>query len=842
MQPIPLPIEQVLDELREALEFRMNAVLAAPPGAGKTTRVPLALLNAPWASGKRILMLEPRRIATRSAARYMAASLGEQAGQTVGYRMRHDSRVSGATRIEVITEGILTRMLQDDPALEDVGIVIFDEFHERSLHADLGLALCLQAQSLLRPDLRLLVMSATLDTSRISELMEDAPVVVSVGRAYPVETRYRSGPRDDAGLIAMATTTIVTALEREQGDILVFLPGIGEIRRLETKLAWLRLDPAVSVATLHGSLSQEAQDRAIASSPAGTRKIVLATSIAETSITVEGVRTVIDCGLSRVPMFSPRTGLTHLETVPVAMDSAEQRRGRAGRVAPGVCYRLWSEAEERQLPLRGVPEICVADLSSLALELAAWGAADPAELRWLDSPPAPAYRQARELLAQLGALDAAGATTPHGRRMASLGLQPRLAHMLLMAASLGHGQLACELAALLGERDPLRAAGGAAAFAAADVRLRVEALRRAALAGASSGGSSAAAAEAQAWRRIAEEAARLARATGATGAAAGDIENCGLLLAFAYPDRIAQRRPDGRYLLRNGRGAAFRHVQLLAQSDFIVAVELDDQGVDCRIDLAASLDYSDLERHFGDQIEVEETVDWDRESQSVKARKRHRLGALILKDIPNPNPDPVACMSTLLRGIEIEGLHILPWTKSAKQIQERLLFLHRLNTQWTDFSEEALTATLEDWLGSHVYNMRSRADLQRLNLTGIIQDTLSWNDRQELDQQAPTHFVVPSGSRIPIDYSDTQAPSVAVRLQEMFGLADTPRLGWGRVPLTLHLLSPASRPVQVTRDLASFWRDAYFEVKKDLKGRYPKHYWPDDPYSAVPTNRVRPRP
>ncbi|WP_127583939.1 ATP-dependent helicase HrpB, partial [Paenibacillus koleovorans] len=481
--PNSFPIDTIIDQLKGALESRSNAVLVAPPGAGKTTRVPLALLGESWAKGKKIVMLEPRRVAARSAARFMAASLGEQVGQTVGYRMRHDSRVGSLTRIEVITEGVLTRLLQEDPALETVGAVLFDEFHERSLQADLGLALCLQAQSLFRPDLRLLVMSATLDASAVAALLDDAPIVMSEGRSFPIETRYAAAPRRDGVRLETAVAAAVAeAVAREQGDVLVFLPGAGEIRRVQGKLAELAIGRGVEVVPLHGNLSQEAQDRAIAPPKPGVRKVVLATSIAETSLTVEGVRTVIDGGLMRVPRFSPRTGLTRLDTIPVTLDSAEQRRGRAGRVAAGVCYRLWTEAEERQLATRRTPEIGEADLAPLALELAAWGAADPAELRWLDPPPAAAYRQARELLAGLGALDAAGALTPHGRRMAALGLHPRLAHMLLQAAPLGLGRLACELAALLGERDPLRGT-----VASADVRLRVEALRRATQGGARGG-------------------------------------------------------------------------------------------------------------------------------------------------------------------------------------------------------------------------------------------------------------------------------------------------------------------------------------------------------------------
>ncbi len=801
-----LPIEGVLPELSRALGSRTEAVLVAPPGAGKTTRVPLALLDEDWLGGRKILMLEPRRLAARAAARFMASTLGEQVGETVGYRVRLDTRVGPRTRVEVITEGVLTRMLQEDPALEGVGLVIFDEFHERSLHADLGLALCLQSQSLLREDLRLLVMSATLDAEPVAALLRGAPVVVSSGRSYPVETRHF--PRE--GRIEAAVASAVReAFRREEGDMLVFLPGAGEIRRVQALLEGL----PVRVAPLHGTLSQEEQDQAIAPSRPGERKVVLATSIAETSLTVEGVRVVVDCGLSRVPRFSPRTGMTRLETVPVSRASADQRRGRAGRLGPGVCYRLWSEQEDRALVARSTPEILEADLAPLALELAAWGIADASELAWLDPPPAAALAQARELLQQLGALDDE-TITPHGKRMAGLGLHPRLAHMALRAADLGLGGLACELGALLSDRDILRGD--------ADLRLRVEALR--------AGASRRASVEAEHWRRT------LGVAPG------GDVDATGLLLAFAYPDRIAQRRGAGRFLLRNGRGAALAAGDSLYDESYLVAAELDDQGADSRIFLAAPVELADLERYFEGQVETVEVTAWDRSVQAVRARRLTRLGALVLRDVLLPNPSPEAAAAGLLQGVAEEGLGILPWTKGARQLQERMLFMHHADPgTWPDVSDAGLMSTLADWLGPHLYGLRTRDDLQRLGLAGTLEEMLTWDQRRELDEQAPTHITVPSGSRIPVDYSEPGAPVLAVRLQEVFGLLETPRIGRGRVPLTMHLLSPAHRPVQVTRDLASFWRTAYFEVRKDLRGRYPKHYWPEDPLSATPTNRAKPR-
>ncbi|MCR8635115.1 ATP-dependent helicase HrpB [Paenibacillus radicis (ex Xue et al. 2023)] len=836
---IRLPIEPVLPEIIEALGSSSNAVLVAPPGAGKTTRVPLALLESPRFAGQRILMLEPRRLAARSAARFMASALGEQVGQTVGYRVRLDSKVGPDTRIEVITEGVLTRLLQSDPSLEGVGIVIFDEYHERSLHADLGLALCLQAQAVLRDDLRILVMSATLDAEPVAALLNNAPVIRSEGRMFPVETVYLE--RQLEGRIEAATVRcIVSALEAQSGDLLVFLPGAGEIRRTEAQLRSLQLGPHVRIAPLHSSLPQEAQDLAIAPSPHGTRKVVLATTIAESSLTVEGVRIVIDSGLMRVPRFSPRTGMTRLETVTVSRASADQRRGRAGRLESGVCYRLWTEQDDRRLAARSTPEMLEADLAPLALELAAWGAA-PDELLWLDPPPAAAYAQARELLSRLGALAADGTLSAQGRQMADLGIHPRLAHMILQAVPLGLGGLACELAALLNERDILR---GDTAFDC-DLRLRLEALKSTqAAAGESSskGGSYLGySVDTAACKRIRAEAQQWKRALGISSNQTYDVNMCGLLLAFAYPDRIAQRRTTGRFLLSNGRGAVFTQQQPLSNAPYLVAAELDDLGPESRIYSAAPIDLDELELHFKDQIEVEALIVWDRSAQAVRGRSRSRLGCLILKEAPLSAPHAEDTLAALLSGIAEEGLELLPWSKASRQYRERLSFMHLHDSSWPDVSDHALLSSLKDWLGPHAYGLKSRGELQRLNIIEILESMLTWDQRRELDSNAPTHITVPSGSRIPVDYSDPASPSLNVRLQEMFGLQETPRIAGRNVPLTLHLLSPAQRPVQVTQDLASFWRNAYFEIKKDLKGRYPKHYWPDDPLIAMPTSRVRPR-
>jgi ATP-dependent helicase HrpB len=847
-----LPVEAVLAALRAALRDRRGAVLQAPPGAGKTTRVPIALLDEPWLAGRKILMLEPRRLAARAAAGFMARSLGERIGDSVGYRVRMDTRVGPRTRIEVVTEGVLTRLLQNDPGLDGVAIVVFDEFHERSLHADLGLALTLQTRAVLREDLRVLVMSATLDGAPVAELIGEAPgrpapVVASEGRAFRVETRYATRPTDRP--IEPAVLAVVRrAVAESEGDVLVFLPGAAEIRRVEKLLEEVQLPAGVYVAPLFGNLAQDAQDRAIEPSPPGGRKIVLATSIAETSLTIEGVRVVVDAGLMRVPRFSPRSGMTRLETVRVTRASADQRRGRAGRVAPGVCYRLWSEQEDQHLAAHGRPEILDADLAPLALELAEFGVSEPAELRWLDAPPAPALSQARELLTQLGALGADGRITKHGRRMARIGVHPRLAHMLLAASELGHGALACDVAAILGERDVLRFDAGAPVDA--DLRLRLEALDDLADRGAPSARAHAAVVDRGALHRALAVARDLRRELSvSTAAPAPRPDAAGLLLAFAYPDRVAQRRAardDGRgsserFLLRNGVGAALASPQALSAAAFLSVAELGGQAPEARIFLAAPLTLEEIETHFEGQIDYEEIVSWDAEAGVVRAQERERLGALVLRERASSTPDPERVTAALLRAIADGGLRDLPWTDTARQFQQRLAFLRHLDPAWPDVSDSALGARLPEWLAPHVHGFTRRDELRRLDLASILSGLLSWEQRAALDELAPSHVAVPSGSRIRVDYTDARSPVLAVRLQELFGLAETPRVGRGRVPLTLHLLSPAQRPVQVTTDLAGFWRTGYFEVRKELKGRYPKHYWPDDPLEAVPTRHARPR-
>jgi ATP-dependent helicase HrpB len=854
-----LPIESALPALRSALRAHTAAVLQAPPGAGKTTRVPLALLDEPWLAGRKIVMLEPRRLAARAAARFMARTLGERVGETVGYRVRMDTEVGPRTRTEVVTEGVLTRLLQADPGLEGVGLVVFDEFHERSLHADLGLALTLQTRSVLRDDLRLLVMSATLDGRPVAALIGEppnsaAPIVTSEGRSFPVETRHvaRTAERP---LEPAVTAVVRRALADDDGDVLVFLPGAAEIRRVETLLVDGSLPADVYVAPLFGNLPQDAQDRAIEPSRPGTRKVVLATSIAETSLTIEGVRVVVDSGLMRVPRFSPRSGMTRLETVRVTRASADQRRGRAGRVAPGVCYRLWAEQEEEHLAPHGRPEILDADLAPLALELAEAGISDHTELRWLDLPPAAALAQARELLSQLGALDSSGRITSHGRQMARLALHPRLAHMLVAATTLEQAALACDIAALVSDRDIFRFDAGAPIDA--DLRLRLEALHDAARGRSPSTHTHGAVVDRAGLHRALAVARDLRRQLPraprsdppASGAHPRASASAGLLLAFAYPDRIAQRRtsrddtgpPAGRFLLRNGVGAAFPSPQTLAAEPYVVVAELGGQQPEGRIFLSAPIALEEIEAHLADQIEHDEVVSWDAEVGAVRARERERLGALVLRERPIASPDPATVAAALLGAVAQNGLRDLPWTDSARQLQQRITFMHRLDPTWPDVSDAALTAKLSDWLAPHVYGLTRRDELRRLDLTVSLLGMLGWEQRAALDEVAPSHVVVPSGSRIRIDYGDPQSPVLAVRIQELFGLTETPRIGRGRVPLTLHLLSPAHRPVQVTTDLAGFWRTGYFDVRKELKGRYPKHYWPDDPLQAVPTRHVRPR-
>jgi len=826
-----LPIEQALPALHDALGQSSSAVLQAPPGAGKTTRVPLALLESPWLQGRRILMLEPRRLAARAAARRMSAMLGEAVGATVGFRVRGESRVSAGTRIEVVTEGVLTRMLLDDSTLERYGAVLFDEFHERSIHADLGLALTLQTQELLRPDLRVLVMSATLDGLAVSALLGNAPIVTSEGRRYPVEIRHLP-TAPNARIEDAVAVSVRAALAHDGGSLLAFLPGQAEIRRCLSALERGGLPNDVRVLPLYGDLSPAAQDAAIAPAQRGVRKVVLATSIAETSLTIEGVNIVVDSGLSRVSRFSARTGMSRLETVRVSRSSADQRSGRAGRTAPGVSYRLWAAEEDAHLPDRARPEILETDLASLALDLAAAGVHDSHELRWLDPPPAAALAHARTLLRELGALDDVHRITAHGREISSFGLHPRLAHMLLSARALSLGATACVIAALLEERDVMRRD---AQFRDLDLRSRVALIAEDAR---GAGGD----VDRDAVRRVREQSRTAREQLRVSAAERIDEHATGRLLALAYPERVAQRR-DGagdRYLLRNGSGAVLQDPGVLANAPYLAIADLDGRSPQARIYLAAPIDREEIDASFSADIVTEEVVAWDTDAGAMLAVRRERLGAIVLHEGSLRSVDADASAQVIIDAIRRGDLS-LPWSESAQRLRDRVAFLRTLDPAWPDFSESALVGQLDEWLRPHLTGVRRRAQIEQLPTHDLLLGMLTWEQRRQLDELAPTHVVVPSGSRIPIAYADPRAPALAVRLQEMFGLADTPRVAGGRVPVTLHLLSPAHRPVQVTRDLAGFWRSSYFDVRKDLRGRYPKHEWPEDPLNAAPTRRAKPR-
>ena len=856
LPPLPdLPVVAALPELLAALETSPRAVLEAPPGAGKTTVVPLALLAAEWRpADQKILVLEPRQLATRAAAARLAQLLGEPVGRTVGYRVRLDSKVSADTRIEVITEGILTRMLQDDPALEDVACVVFDEFHERSLNADQGLALALDAQAVLRPELRILLMSATLEAQRLGQWLP-APVVSSAGFLFPIETHYLD-PRRAASLpnkpserlADVVPSQVREALAQHEGDVLVFLPGVADLQRVDRKLGD-SLPPNTDLHLLHGELPLEAQDAALRPAPAGRRKVILATSIAETSLTIEGVRVVIDGGFARVPRFVPRTGFTTLETVPVARAAADQRRGRAGRLAPGTCYRLWTEAEHHNLPTHRPPEIHTADLSGLVLELALWGTTDPASLRWLDVPPPAAVAQARELLERLGAVTAATSQpTPHGRQLAKMGLPPRLGHLVVRGAELGHGPAAAALAALLAERDLLRwATPNDPRPLPPDLRLRLEALAsgRAPLPGLALHHATL-----QRVRDVARHLqSRLPKAPAASPKNQ-ELANApiGLLTALAYPDRLAQREAPDRLRLVTGQRVALHTEDVDPQAEFFAVAYLAGTATAPRATLAAPLDREELEAAFGEQILTTEEVRFDPATQRVAGRRVRRLGALLLeeKTIGQPNADLVA--QALLGYLQEAGLAKLNWTDDARQLQQRLEFVRQhvgeaAADSWPASDDQALLTDLPTWLGPHLSGLKSLDQVQRLDLIEPLLARLpgGWAQRQELDRLAPAALEVPSGSFITLDYADPAAPVLAVKLQELFGLTETPTVAGGRVPLLLHLLSPGGRPAQVTRDLRSFWEKGYFEVRKDLKGRYPKHPWPDEPMKHIPTKLTKKR-
>lgn len=822
-----LPIDDVLPNLLQALRQHCVTVLQAPPGAGKTTRVPLALLDEPWLGEQRIIMLEPRRLAARAAAQFMAHQLGEPVGQRVGYRTRLDSKVSGATRIEVVTEGILTRIFQDDPSLAPYGAVLFDEFHERSLQADLGLALTWEVREALREDLRILVMSATLDAQPIARMLGNAPIITSQGRSYPVEVRYTPVPRH-LSLQQHLASVVLQALAEQTGSVLVFLPGAVEISRLQQDLAE-RVGPDTFVAPLFGQLSQAEQDAAVRPAPEGRRKVVLATSIAETSLTIEGVRVVIDSGQHRAPVFDPVTGLTRLRTQQISQAAAEQRKGRAGRTEPGVCYRLWSEAEQSRLMPFAQPEILAADLSDLVMDLAQWGETDPTRLTWLNTPPPAAWQQARELLQQLQILNHEGRLTEHGQRVGRLGLHPRLAHMVERARELGWGRLGAQLAALLSERDVLTG------LRHADVQDRLAALR---------GEPGRAVADRGRVQRVRQASQQILQRLKQDQEMPEQPDAPGILLAMAYPDRIGKRRPGPapRYLLANGRGAWLAEDDPLQGADYIVAAELDDKGREARIFLAAEISQTSLLEHFADQIESLDQLQWDSSAALVRSVRQTRLGALVLEERASTTPDPEAVTALLTQVLVQNGLEDLPWDQEARQWLARVQFLRRFEGDvWPDTSLEALADRADQWLTPFLAGMNRLSQVKSLPLLQALGSLLSYDQQRQLEVKAPARLEVPTGSRIQLDYESGEIPILAVRFQELFGLTDTPRVLDGRHPVMLHLLSPGYKPVQVTQDLASFWRNAYRDVRKDLRGRYPKHHWPEDPLTAPPTRHAKRR-
>ena len=828
-----LPICHILPELKKTLA-KSAAVLAAPPGSGKTTIVPLALLDEPWLANKKILILEPRRLATRAAAARMAFLLGEKVGQTVGYQIRFDRQISQSTRIEVLTEGILTRRIQNDADLNGVGLIIFDEFHERSVHADLALALCLDLCQL-KDDLRLLVMSATLDTAPLATLLGKVPIITGTGQSHEVRVEYLA--REATGRIANVTTAgIRRVIHEQQGDVLVFLPGTGEIRDVHRQLTAYPDFKDILISPLFGDLSQRDQDRTILPDPAGRRRVILATSIAETSLTIEGISCVVDSGWSRRPHFTPGNGLSKLTTVRVSKAAAGQRAGRAGRLGPGYCLRLWTKAEHYSLTPFHPPEIVTVDLAGLALELFLWGVSGPKELQWLDPPRTGAFNQARELLHSLSAIDESGRITDTGKQLAGLPIHPRLGHMLLMAKKNGQASLACDIAAILSERDLLRRDGR---NSSADLSLRQGLLelwrKKGGDAVSREGGDPAI------CRRVDLAARRWQRLIGAENTPS-NIDAIGTLLVYAYPDRIARRRTNQaeRYLLATGRGAILPPADLLAASEYLVVPNLDAGHTEGRIFLAESLELAELKHHHSALFSETTQVCWDDSLAKVVAIRRLSLGEIVIEEKPLIDVEPEAVSRAMLAGIKKMGIECLGWGPKSRQFQARVNCLRGLQPEmgWPDLSDSGLQEDLR-WLEPYLNGVSSAGQLKQINLQEIFKAILGWEKQQKLEQDAPGSIVVPSGSNIRIEYRMGEPPLLAVRIQEMLGQADTPAICHGRVVLLLHLLSPARRPIQITSDLAGFWQNSYPEVKKELKGRYPKHYWPDDPLVAEATRGVK---
>jgi ATP-dependent RNA helicase HrpB len=841
----PLPIDAVLDQLARTLASHNAAVLVAPPGAGKTTRVPLALLDAPWLKNKKIIVLEPRRIAARASAERMAHTIGERVGETIGYRVRFGSKVSRATRIEVVTEGIFSRRILDDPELTGVAAVLFDEFHERSLDADLGLALARDAQVGLREDLRILVMSATLDGARVARLLGDAPVISSEGRAFPVETRYL-GRKADAPLERQMADAIAMALRADPGSVLAFLPGAAEIRRTQNFLGERVHDASIEIVPLFGALDAAVQDRAIAPAPKGSRKVVLATSIAETSLTIEGVRIVVDSGVARVPRYEPDIGLTRLETVRASRAAVDQRRGRAGRTEPGVCYRLWDEPQTASLAAYTQPEILSADLSSLVLDLAQWGVSDPAALAFLDPPPAPALKEARSLLRELDALDGDGRITAEGESLRELALPPRLARMIVDSHRLGAGEEAAEIAAVLTERG----LGGDSV----DLDARLDQFRRDRSPRAGSARSLAQRWASQVAASEKENATLSSPSPPAgeslpptgSGGRGGELPSTGVMLALAFPDRVARNRGNGSFVLANGRGAAVDQASALARAPYIAVAELTGTAANGRILLAAPIAQADIEARFADHIENMDEISFDRGAMALRARRKRTLHAITLSEAPMALSPSAETARVLADGLIACGLDKLPWSKPLKQWRDRVMFLRKAEGDtsqnlWPDLSDDALAVQREAWLVPALYDKTSLKEFSSGDLSDALMALLPWELRARLEREAPTHFEAPTGTLLAIDYEAEQGPTIAVRLQELFGLGIHPSIAKGAVPLVLELLSPAHRPVQVTRDLPGFWRGSYAAVRSDLRGRYPRHPWPEDPARAMPTRRVKPR-
>ncbi|MEA3372748.1 MAG: ATP-dependent helicase HrpB [Campylobacterota bacterium] len=834
-----LPVQQVIPQIITTLTQHNRLVLQAPPGAGKTTVVPIALLNEPWLEGRQIIMLEPRRLAARNAASRMAELLGEKVGERVGYQIRAERCISKKTKIVVVTEGILTRMLQGDPALENAALLIFDEFHERNLHGDLALALALQSQELLRDDIKIMVMSATLNTEAISILLESAPIVTSEGRSFPVENIYldsKTAHPSPMQLSRIITKTVVDVVRNESGSILIFLPGVREIKNVEAKLRETLKSEEITIAPLYGVMSKQAQDAAIAPCKEGRRKIVLATNIAETSLTIEGITVVIDSGLQRVSTFNSGSGMNRLHTVTISQDSATQRSGRAGRLSAGRCYRLWHE--HRQLAQHMTPEILTSDLTPVMLELANWGIDEVDELRWLDLPAPSAVEHARRLLSELGALEGTQ-ITQHGKTMLSMGTHPRLAHMILKAAEMGHGETACLIAALLSEKDIFTGS----AKHSADLSQRVTALRER-LSGShiDKGACSRVLTTASEFRKKLKKSRSLQTVT---------VDTLGVLLGFAYPDRIAKCRNvrHGRYLLSGGKGAVLNTDDELFGEPFLVIANLDAAQTDARIFSAVTISEAVIEGHFGELIVKERLTKWNDRAERVEAREVTKLGAITLDERAVQNVNDADIAAALLGAIKEKGLDTLAWSKEALALRQRVNFLNywkekdinaaKIIGELNDLSDAWLLDHLDIWLLPHLKDVKNFRACRRLDTFPMLLGMLSWDQQQRIGMLAPARLEVPSGSKIFLNYENPASPVLAVRLQELFGMLDTPLLINGIVTMTVELLSPAHRPMQVTKDLRSFWENTYHDVKKELRGKYKKHYWPDDPFTAQATNKTK---